>query len=40
MRLPTELRDALGGWRQGTGPLHQQLATALAAAVERQRKGW
>ena len=36
MRLPVELRDALGGWRQGTGPLHQQLATALAAAVERQ----
>jgi DNA-binding transcriptional MocR family regulator len=36
LRLPVELRDALDGWRQGTGPLHRQLAAALAAAVERQ----
>jgi DNA-binding transcriptional MocR family regulator len=31
-----ELRDALDGWRQGTGPLHRRLATALAGAAERE----
>jgi DNA-binding transcriptional MocR family regulator len=36
LRLPVEVRDALDGWRQGTGPLPQQLAAALAAATERQ----
>jgi DNA-binding transcriptional MocR family regulator len=36
MRLPVELRDALDDWRHGTGPLHQRLAAALAAAAERQ----
>jgi DNA-binding transcriptional MocR family regulator len=35
-RLPVELRDALDGWRHGTGPLHQRLAAALAAAAARQ----
>jgi DNA-binding transcriptional MocR family regulator len=32
---PVELRDALDGWRRGTGPLHQRLATALADAAGR-----
>jgi DNA-binding transcriptional MocR family regulator len=36
LRLPVEVRDALDGWRQGTGPLPQRLAAALAAAAERQ----
>jgi DNA-binding transcriptional MocR family regulator len=36
MRLPAELRDALDGWRHGTGPLHQRLAAALATAVDQQ----
>jgi DNA-binding transcriptional MocR family regulator len=34
--LPGQLRDALDGWRHGTGTLHQRLATALSAAAERQ----
>jgi DNA-binding transcriptional MocR family regulator len=32
---PVEVRNALDGWRRGTGPLHQQLAAALADAAER-----
>jgi DNA-binding transcriptional MocR family regulator len=32
---PIELRNALDGWRRGTGPLHQRLAAALADAAER-----
>ena len=36
LRLPVELGDALDGWRQGAGPLHQRLAAALASAAERQ----
>jgi len=31
-----ELRDALDGWRRGTGPLHRRLAAALADAAERE----
>jgi hypothetical protein len=33
MSPPAELRDALDGWRQGTGPLHRRLAAALAGAA-------
>jgi DNA-binding transcriptional MocR family regulator len=33
---PAELRDVLGGWRQGGGPLHRRLALALAEAAERE----
>jgi DNA-binding transcriptional MocR family regulator len=36
LSLPTELADALHGWRQGTGPLHRRLAAALAGAAERE----
>src|SRR5262252_7736251 len=36
LRLPAELGDALDGWRQGAGLLHQRLAAALASAAERQ----
>jgi DNA-binding transcriptional MocR family regulator len=36
LRLPAEVRDALDGWRQGTGALPQRLAAALAAAAQRQ----
>jgi DNA-binding transcriptional MocR family regulator len=34
--LPIELRDALARWRLGEGSLSQRLATALAAAMDRQ----
>ncbi|MGH3402609.1 MAG: PLP-dependent aminotransferase family protein [Streptosporangiaceae bacterium] len=34
--LSAEVRDALGGWREGTGPAYQRLAAALTAAVQRQ----
>jgi DNA-binding transcriptional MocR family regulator len=33
---PAELRDVLGGWRQGGGPLHRRLALTLADAAERE----